>query len=138
MVTKFRTFSYKSCLRLSFPEKCQLTLTMGNRRWEDHWFGDWVTREEEDARAYDKLEIPSRKLSWARDKFFGQRKKHLHGWHTHARCKRLTTQQPQPRDMSRQYRPFGMKACKEVGWHFTLAEAASGSRSRFEASMEDS
>ena len=85
-------------------------------RWEEHLFGDWVTREEEeDARVYDKLRIPLRKLGWARDKLFGQRKKGPHGWHAHPRRKRLTARRkPQAREMNRQYRPFGKNACMEA------------------------
>ena len=85
-------------------------------RWEDHWFGDWVTREE-DVRACNNLRIPLRKLGWAGDnKFFGQRKKGPHGWHAHPRRKLLTVRgQPQIREMNRQYRRFGKNACK-IAW----------------------
>ena len=84
--------------------------------WEEYWFGDWVTRdEEEDARAFDRLRIPPRKLGWARNiMFFCQRKNGPHGWHAHPSRKRLTARRkPQAREMIRQYRPFGRKACKE-------------------------
>ena len=86
-------------------------------KWEDHWFGDWVTQEEEeDGREYAKLRIPPRKSGWARDnKFFGRRDKGPHGWHAHPRRKRLTARRtPQAREMNRQYRPFGKKACEEA------------------------
>ena len=55
-------------------------------------------------------------MGWARDnKFFGQRKKRPHGWHAHPRRKRFTARRkPQTKEMNRQYRPFGKKACKEV------------------------
>ena len=89
----------------------------GQGEWEEYWYGDWVTRhEEEDARAYDRLRIPPRKLSWARNnKFFGQRKKRPHGWHSHPRRKRLTARRkPQAREINRQYRPFGKRVCKEA------------------------
>ena len=54
---------------------------------EEHWFGDWVTRdEEEDAERYDRLRIPSRKLGWSKDnKLFGIRKRSPHGWDGHTR-----------------------------------------------------
>ena len=86
-------------------------------KWEDHWFGDWVTQEEEeDGREYAKLRIPPRKLGWARgNKFFGRRNKGPHGWHAHPRRKRLTARRkPQAREMNRQYRPFGKKVCEEA------------------------
>ena len=85
--------------------------------WEEYWFGDWVTRdEEEDAERYDKLRIPPRKLGWSKDnKFFGKRKKGPHGWHAHPRRKRLTARRkPQAREINWQYREFGKKVCEEA------------------------
>ena len=60
--------------------------------WEDYWFGDWVTQDEEkDAEGHDRLRIPPRKLGWSKDnKFFGIRKKGPHGRHAHPHRKRLT------------------------------------------------
>ena len=85
--------------------------------WEEYWFGDWVTRdEEEDAERYDKLRIPPRKLGWSKDnKFFGKRKKGPQGWPAHPRRKRLTARRkPQAREINRQNREFGKKVCKEA------------------------
>ena len=72
--------------------------------WEEHWFGDWVTRDEvEEAENNDRMRIPPRKLGWSKnDKFFGKRKKGPHGWHAHPRCKRLTARRkPQAREINR-------------------------------------
>ena len=104
-------------LEVSFPRKVSVHADYGEQeRCEEFSFGEWVMRDkEEDARAYDRLRIPPRKLGWVKNhKFFGQRKKGPHGWHAHPRCKRFTARRkPQAREMNRQYRPFGKKACKE-------------------------
>ena len=85
--------------------------------WEEHWFGDWVTRDEvEEAENNDRMRIPPRKLGWSKnDKFFGKRKKGPHGWHAHPRRKRLTARRkPQAREINRQYREFGKKVCRDA------------------------
>ena len=63
---------------VSFPKKVSVHADYGEpERWEEFWFGEWVMRdEEEDARAYDRLRIPPKKLGWSRNnKFIGQLKK---------------------------------------------------------------
>ena len=85
--------------------------------WEEYWFGDWVTREEEDAERYDRLRITPIKLFWPKEnKFFDRRKKCPHGWPAHPRRKRLTARRkPQAREINRQYRKFRKKVC-QAAW----------------------
>ena len=117
MVTKFRMILYKTCLILPFPEEYWLMQTIGSRKsGKTIGLGIGSQEEEEDGREYAKLRIPPIKLGWARDnKFFGRRNKGPHGCHAHPRRKRLTARRkPQAREMNRQYRPFGKKACEEA------------------------
>ena len=87
-----------------------------HEEWEEYWFGDWVTREEEAAAKYDRLRIPPRKLGWSKEnEFFGRRMKGPHGWHAHPCRKRFTARRkPQAREMNMQYREFGRKVCREA------------------------
>ena len=106
MVTEFRTFPYKSCLRKCLKGECPWTLTIKNRRI----IGS-ATGSREKMERYDRLRIPPRKLGWSKgNKFFDRRKKGSHGWHAHPRRKQLTARRkPQAREINRQYREFGKK-----------------------------
>ena len=118
MFTKFQTFFKQAMSEKTFERRVSVDADYEERgEWEDYWFGDWVTRdEEEDAERYDRLRIPPRRLGWSKDnKVFGLRKNGPHGWHAHPRRKRLTaTRKLQAREINRQYREFAKKVCKEA------------------------
>ena len=54
----FSQTSNKPSLRRSLKGGCHKEAEYAEQEeWEEHWFGDWVTREE-DAERYDRMRIP--------------------------------------------------------------------------------